>query len=84
MNRRKLQVNSYVYDNARFTVLREGAVRIEYAEGGAFVDVETFFARRDAVCDAEFCSKNGVLTAKTPKLTLKYSGGGFSAGDRRP
>ena len=52
-------MNSYIYGNARFTVLRDGVVRIEYAEGGAFVDGETFFARRAAREDAAFRFEDG-------------------------
>ena len=72
-------MNSYVYDNARFTVLRDGVVRIEYAEGGAFVDEETFFARRTARKDADFRFEDGILTVETPKFTLTYRGGAFAA-----
>ena len=45
-------MNGIIKDNARFTVLTPGAVRIEYAEDGAFLDGETFFARRNASSDA--------------------------------
>ena len=72
-------MNSYVYDNARFTVLRDGVVRMEYAGEGAFVDEETFFARRTVREDAAFRLEDGILTAETPKLTLTYRGGEFSA-----
>ena len=71
-------MNSYVYDNARFSVLRDGVIRVEYAEDGAFVDGETFFARRTAHKDADFRLDGGVLTVETPKLTLTYRGGAFS------
>ncbi len=72
-------MNSYIYGNARFTVLTDGVVRIEYAGGGAFVDEETFFARRGARGIADFRFEDGVLTVETPKLTLTYRGGEFSA-----
>ena len=72
-------MNSYIIGNARFSVLCEGVIRMEYAENGVFVDDKTFFANRNASCDAEFSEKDGVLTVKTDKMTLTYKGGGFSA-----
>ena len=67
-----------VRENARFTVMCEGVVRIEYAENGAFEDSETLFAKRDAECDA-VVDDGEILRITTPKLTLYYTGGEFSA-----
>ncbi len=67
-----------VRDNARFTVMTEGAVRIEYATDGVFEDAPTLFAERCAECDA-IVSDGEVLEIKTEKLTLYYKGGEFSA-----
>ena len=71
-------MKNYVYGSARFTALTEGVVRIEYAEDGAFVDEDTFFARRGAEFDAEFRFEDGVLTVSTSKFTLEYLGGKFT------
>ena len=67
-----------VKGNARFTVMREGVIRIEYAREGAFLDGGTFFARRASFCDADVSDGDG-LVIRTPKMTLRYSGGEFSA-----
>ena len=66
-----------VKGNARFTVMTEGAVRIEYAKDGVFEDAPTLFALRGAECDADVMDGE-VLTVKTEKLTLYYRGGEFS------
>lgn len=71
-------MNTYTKDHARFSVLCDGVIRIEYATDDAFIDARTFFALRDAKKDAEFIEKDGVLTVETPKITLKYSGGEFT------
>jgi len=66
-----------VKDKARFTVIREGAVRIEYSENGVFEDAPTLFALRGQECDATV-TDGEILEIKTEKLTLYYKGGEFS------
>lgn len=71
-------MNGIIKDNARFTVLTPGAVRIEYATDGAFLDGDTFFARRGAPSDAAVTEEEGVLRIESEKFTLVYRGGAFS------
>lgn len=68
----------YIKDNARFTVISDGVIRMEYAEGGAFVDGETLFAKRGMLWEAEAYEDDG-LVIKTGSITLYYKGGEFSA-----
>ncbi|MBQ4066884.1 MAG: DUF5110 domain-containing protein [Clostridia bacterium] len=63
-----------VRKNARFTVVTPGVIRIEYAEGGAFVDDPTLFAVRSSFGDANVAVNNDFLTVSTEKLTLTYVG----------
>ena len=74
-------MNSYIKNNARFSVITEGVIRMEYARGASFVDDPTLFAVRESVCDAEFTDKDDVLTVKTKKLTLTYKGDGEFSSD---
>lgn len=67
----------YVKGNARFTVITDGVVRMEYADDGAFVDGETLFAKRDMLWDAAV-TDGDVLTVSTDSFTLYYHGGEFS------
>ncbi|MBQ7836468.1 MAG: alpha-xylosidase [Clostridia bacterium] len=67
----------YVKGNARFTVISDGVIRMEYAEGGAFVDGETLFAKRDMYWDAEV-SDGDILAIRTENMTLYYAGGEFT------
>ena len=67
----------FTKDNARFTVIAEGVIRMEYAEGGAFVDEETLFAKRDYFWGAE-CEDGDVLKIETEYITLYYKGGEFT------
>ncbi len=66
-----------VKDKARFTVIKEGVIRIEYAVDGVFEDMPTLFALREKEGNAEV-SDGEVLEIKTEKLTLYYHGGEFS------
>lgn len=68
----------YTKGNARFTVMTDGVIRMEYAENGAFVDGETLFAKRDAIWDASV-TDGDVLKIETDSVTLYYCGGEFSA-----
>ena len=68
------------FDNARFTVLTDRLVRMEWAADGVFEDRASFaIVNRDLpVPKFTSASKNGILTIKTGKLTLTYKGGRFS------
>ena len=68
-------MHSYTSKNARFTVITDGVVRIEYAKDGAFVDEPTLFALRKSFFDADISSKNGTVCIKTEKFTLEYREG---------
>ncbi|MBQ8897001.1 MAG: DUF5110 domain-containing protein [Clostridia bacterium] len=71
-------MHSYIFDNARFTVICDGALRMEYSKDGAFVDEPTLFAERNSFFDADFSLEDGILYIKTDKFTLTYKGGEFS------
>lgn len=64
----------YIFKNARFTVITEGVIRMEYAENAHFLDDATLFAIRENTTDAEIAVEKGIITVKTPKLTLTYKG----------
>lgn len=66
-----------IKDKARFTLITEGVVRIEYDESGVFEDAPTLFALREKECEGNV--ENGdILKIETEKLTLYYKGGEFS------
>lgn len=67
-------MSSYIKGNARFTVITDGVIRMEYAEDGAFVDGKTMFAERNSESDAVFSDGNGILTIETSKISLRYVG----------
>ena len=67
-------MNSYTLGNARFTVITDGVIRMEYAMNGAFVDDPTLFALRENAANADITEKNGTVTINTPKLTMTYNG----------
>jgi len=71
-------MSTYIKDKARFTVVTEGVIRMEYSENGKFVDGETLFAKRDMCWDATV-TDGDVLTIKTESFTLYYIGGEFTA-----
>ncbi len=66
--------------NARFTVLTDRLIRMEWAEDGVFEDRASLAViNRDLPVPAyKATEKNGTLTIKTGKLTLSYSGGRFA------
>ena len=68
----------FTKDKARFTVMTEGVIRMEYSESGTFVDGETLFAKRDAIWDAAV-TDGDILKIETENVTLYYKGGEFSA-----
>jgi len=64
-------------ENARFTVLTPGLIRMEWAEDGKFEDSPslTFVNRNLPVPDFKRQVSNGWLEIKTDKLVLKYKVG---------
>ena len=68
------------YDNARFTVLTDHLIRMEWSGDGVFEDRATLAIVNRNLPVPPFTStlKNGVLTIKTKGLTLTYKGGRFS------
>lgn len=69
---------NYIKGNARFTVLCDGVIRIEYDENGIFTDGKTLFATRDCEFSADI-SDGEILCIKTDKFTLFYNGGEFTS-----
>lgn len=67
-------MDKYIKGNARFTVITEGVVRMEYSERGEFLDDPTLFAARENTTDAFFSDISETLTVKTEKFTLTYKG----------
>ena len=74
-----------VEGNARFTVLTDRLVRMEWAPDGRFEDNATLaIVNRDLPVPAFTVSRaGGKLTLKTRALTLEYKGGEFSADNLR-
>ena len=68
-----------VFDNARFTVLTDRLVRMEWAEDGVFEDRASLAIVNRELPVPSFTTavKGGVLTIKTGKLALSYKGGRF-------
>ena len=69
------------FGNARFTVLTDRLVRMEWASDGVFEDRASLaIVNRDLPVPSFTSSvKGGELVIKTGKLTLRYKGGRFSA-----
>ncbi len=61
--------------NARFTVISEGVIRMEYAEDGRFVDEKTLFAICHDNDGTPFSAEDadGVLTIRTARMVLSYA-----------
>lgn len=73
---------AYADDHVRFTVISEGAVRLEYAPDGAFVDAKSFVAVERRYPAAEYRVKQGAwIEIATPKMIVRYkkNSGEFSA-----
>ena len=68
------------YDNARFTVLTDRLIRMEWADDKIFEDRASLaIVNRDLPVPEYTCTvKAGTLVIKTKGLTLKYKGGRFS------
>ena len=69
------------YQHARFTVLTDRLIRMEWADDDVFEDRASFAIVNRELPVPKFTSaiKNGVLTINTGKLILTYKGGPFSA-----
>ena len=81
-NNPQAQAEAIVVDgNARFTVLTDRLIRMEWAEDGVFEDRASLAIVNRNLPVPKFTStqKNGTLTIKTGKVTLTYKGGRFGA-----
>ena len=69
------------FGNARFTVLTDRLIRMEWAADGTFEDRASLAIvnRELPVPSFKVTKKGEELVIKTAKLTLKYTGGRFSA-----
>ena len=69
------------YGNARFTVLSDRLIRMEWASDGTFEDRASLAIVNRNLPVPKYTSvlKGGILTIKTGKLTMTYRGGRFSA-----
>ncbi|MBR4826671.1 MAG: DUF5110 domain-containing protein [Bacteroidales bacterium] len=67
------------FDNARFTVLTDRLIRMEWSQDSVFEDRASLAIVNRDLPVPEFTSsvKRGVLTIKTNHLTLTYKGGRF-------
>lgn len=69
------------YGNARFTVLSDRLIRMEWSSDGAFEDRASLAIVNRNLPVPKYTSvlKGGILTINTGKLTMTYRGGRFSA-----
>ena len=69
-----LQKNvAYADGQVRFTVISDGAVRLEYAPDGQFVDAKSFVAVEREYPAAEYRVKKGSwIEIATPKMVVRY------------
>ena len=73
---------AYADNHVRFTVISDGAVRMEYAPDGQFVDTKSFVAVQRAYPAADYRVKRGAwIEIATPKMVLCYrkNSGPFTA-----
>lgn len=78
-----LSANPVIIGNSRFTFITEQLVRLEYAEGGRFLDEPTLFAiDRSARCaDVKVEQKSEThYTLSTPAMRIEYDDDGFPFG----
>ena len=71
------------YENARFTILTDRLVRMEWAADGVFEDRASLAIVNRNLPVPHFTRslKDGVLTISTGKITLTYKGGRFAPGN---
>ncbi len=68
-------MNQWIAGNARFTVITDGVVRMEYTNNASFAYGETLFAvRTPGNANASFAQDTNSVTISTPKFTLTYRG----------
>ncbi len=68
-------MNQWITGNARFTVITDGVIRMEYAENASFADGETLFAlRTPGTAKADFAQDGDRTIISTSKFTLTYQG----------
>lgn len=72
-------MKTIIHGNARFTVIENGTVRMEYAEGGRFLDDGTLFtlreytaADREAEVECTVREEEGGIFIETPLIRLTY------------
>lgn len=73
---------AYADNHVRFTVISDGAVRMEYAPDGQFVDAKSFVAVQRTYPAADYRVKRGAwIEIATPKMVLRYrkNSGPFTA-----
>ena len=73
---------AYADNHVRFPVISDGAVRMDYAPDGQFVDTKSFVAVQRAYPAADYRVKRGAwIEIATPKMVLRYrkNSGPFTA-----
>ncbi len=85
MPRKKKNKNCFHLNNARFTVLNKGCIRLEYSSTGTFSDKPTLVAyqRTYTPCPVTVKKTATSLIIITPDISLKYTDNGkpFSRGN---
>lgn len=65
----------FICNNARFTLIRDGVLRMEYSVGG-FVDEETLFAERNYLKNAKTVELSDEVVIETPLMKIIYTDDG--------
>ncbi|KST79335.1 Maltodextrin glucosidase [Lactococcus lactis subsp. lactis] len=74
-------MNSIIFDKARFTVLTENLIRIEYSETGIFEDQQTQIVHNriiEKTIKFDKIEKNNSVELITSAIHLYYTGGSFT------
>ncbi|MGX9824665.1 glycoside hydrolase family 31 protein [Lactococcus lactis] len=74
-------MNSIIFDKARFTVLTENLIRIEYSETGIFEDQQTQIVQNRVIertIKFDKIEKNNSVELITSAIHLYYTGGSFT------
>ena len=76
----KVNDNKIIYGNARFTVLTNGLLRMEYSENRNFVDSNTqmVVSREFPKVNYKYYFSVNSLVIETERFLLRYNGEGFS------
>ena len=75
---------AYQDNNVRFTVIADGAVRLEYSPDGQFIDSPSLLAIDRSYDDTDYkvTDKGGTVKVSTPKMQISYKkGSGAFASD---